>query len=77
MRIHNLRVLCKTAGSPAFENGLLKADRIISINGTKIPDIHMNVIDDLVEGVQSDAIELEIERGKKIFKKRIKTRSLI
>lgn len=37
----------------------------------------MNVIDDLVEGVQSDAIELEIERGKKIFKKRIKTRSLI
>ncbi len=62
--------------SPAFENGLAKGDRILSVNGVKVGDLSVSNLDELVGGIGGEDIEFEIQRGTDVVKKKFKTKSL-
>ena len=63
--------------SPAAENALMKGDAVVSINGTRVHNLSMDSIDDLVGGKGLDTIELEVQRGNELIKKKLTLRSLL
>lgn len=64
-------------GSSAAENGLMKGDKIIVINGKPLKDYSTDEIDAIVLGKTGNAFEIEIERNKESLKRKITLKKLI
>jgi hypothetical protein len=63
--------------SPAQESGLQKDDRIASINGKKITELSVDVVEDILKGKSIDTVEIGFIRGGKELKAKLKMRDLI
>ena len=63
--------------SAAQDNGLLKDDRITTINGKKVKDLPVDLIDELLKGETVTTLELVILRNGNEFKSVLKMRKMI